>query len=231
MTYKTELHCHSTPVSACGRIPVERLVEMYLEAGYTTVVLTNHFSRYTFNAFVATEMLTWEEKVAYFLSDFEKMKAAGAGKLHVLLGMEFRLDAHAETDFLAYGLDETFLLANSDILEISLKTLSSRVRTVGGLLVQAHPFRNNVLISDPALIDGVEAWNCSDRHPSRNDMAELWADRFSLIKTSGSDLHREYQHIAGGILTDTPITTDGELLSTLRSGRYQLLRGGEPREG
>ena len=216
------------PVSACGRIPVEELAELYLGAGYTTVVLSNHFSRHTFNAPAAAEAVTWEKKVEFFLSDWEKMKALSMGRLHVLLGMEFRLDCHAETDFLVYGLDGRFLLANPHILELDFKSFSALVRESGGLLIQAHPFRNNVVISDPQLIDGAEAWNCSSRHASRNDVAELWADRFSLIKTSGSDLHRTYQQIAGGIETDSPITTDEELLDTLRAGTYRLIRGGDP---
>lgn len=228
MSYQTELHCHSMPVSACGRILPEDLVELYLAAGYHTVVLTNHFSRITFSAPAAEGATEWKDKVQFFLSDHLKMKAAAQGRLHVLLGMEFRLDCHEETDLLVYGLGEAFLLKNSDILQLDLKEFSARIKSAGGLLIQAHPFRDNVVISDPALIDGVEAWNCSSRHASRNDVAEFWADRFSMIKTSGSDLHRSYQTIGGGIVTSAPITSNEELLVALRTGAYQLIRGGEP---
>lgn len=216
------------PVSSCGRILPENIVEMYVAAGYSTVVLTNHFSRHTFRPAVLPETATWEEKVAFFLSDFEKMKAAAGNRLHILMGMEFRLDCQEETDFLVYGLGEAFLLANPDILQLRFKDFSARVREAGGLLIQAHPFRNNVVISDPNFIDGVEAWNCSVGHASRNDVAEFWANRFSLIKTSGSDLHRDWQILGGGIVTDAPITCNEELLATLRGGAYELIRGGEP---
>lgn len=218
------------PVSSCGRIAVEELVELYLAAGYTTVALTNHFNRHTFSAPAALSAVTPEEKVRFFVSDWIKMREAARGRLHVLLGIEFRLDYQEETDFLVYGLGEEFLLANPDILQLKFPAFSALVRESGGLLVQAHPFRNNVVISDPRLIDGVETWNCSSRHASRNDVAEFWADRFSLIKTSGSDLHRNYQTIAGGIETDAPITNDAELISILRGGNYRLLRGGVPAE-
>ncbi|MBQ8340512.1 MAG: PHP domain-containing protein [Clostridia bacterium] len=228
MSFKTELHCHSMPVSSCGRIAAEQLVETYLTAGFTTVVLTNHFSRHTFRTAVMAADATWEEKGSFFLSDFEKMKAAAGDRLHILMGMEFRLDYQEETDFLVYGLGEEFLLSNPDILQLKFKDFSVRVREAGGLLIQAHPFRNNVVISDPTFIDGVEVWNCSVGHASRNDVAEFWANRFSLIKTSGSDLHCDWQIIGGGMETDAPITTDGELLATLRGGKYTLLRGGVP---
>lgn len=228
MSYKTELHCHSMPVSACGRIAATDLVELYLSEGYSSVVLTNHFCHHTFRAPAAADAITWEEKVSFFLSDYEKMRTAAQGRLNVLLGIEFRLDYQEETDFLVYGLGKEFLLANPDILQLKFPEFSERVRSAGGLLIQAHPFRNNVVVSDPNLIDGVETWNCSSRHPSRNDVAEFWAERFSLIKTSGSDLHRTYQTIAGGIETDSPITDNGELLSVLRKGAYSLLCGGVP---
>lgn len=228
MNYQTELHCHSMPVSACGRILPEDLVELYLAAGYHTVVLANHFSRDTFSAPAAERAIEWKDKVEFFLSDFYKMRTEAQGRLHVLLAMEFRLDCHEETDFLVYGLGEDFLLENPDILQLDLKSFSERVKAAGGLLIQAHPFRNNVVVSNPSLIDGVEVWNCSSRHASRNDVAEFWADRFSLIKTSGSDLHRSYQTIGGGIVTSSPITSDEELLVALRTGAYQLIRGGEP---
>ena len=58
------------PVSSCGRILPADIVDMYVAAGYSTVVLTNHFSRHTFRPAAVAENATWEEKVAFFLSDF-----------------------------------------------------------------------------------------------------------------------------------------------------------------
>ena len=52
------MHCHSMPVSACGRIAAEELIELYLAAGYTTVALSNHLNRYTFAAPAAAEAIT-----------------------------------------------------------------------------------------------------------------------------------------------------------------------------
>ena len=34
MEYKYELHCHTGAVSRCGRVEPEKIVEMYVEAGY-----------------------------------------------------------------------------------------------------------------------------------------------------------------------------------------------------
>ena len=46
--YKTELHCHTGDTSLCGRATAEELLERYLEKGYSTVVVTDHFCKMTF---------------------------------------------------------------------------------------------------------------------------------------------------------------------------------------
>ncbi|MBQ8907533.1 MAG: hypothetical protein IJY71_02990 [Clostridia bacterium] len=232
MGYKTELHCHSMPASSCGRMDAEALIERYTAAGYTTLTLTNHLSHVNFAASPEAEGLTdWQAQIDFFLADYEALKAAARGRLYILLGIEFRLDCHEETDFLVYGLGRDFLLASPDILSLDFPSFSRRVREAGGLLIQAHPFRNNVVISDPRLLDGIEVYNASARHPSRNDIAALWADRFSLIKTAGSDLHRPNQTVGCGIETAVPIQTEKALLDTLRRGAYTLLCEGTPAEG
>ena len=79
----------------------------------------------------------------------------------------------------------------------------------------------------PELLDGVEVYNGSTSHDSRNDIALMWAERHGLIKTSGSDYHNvELGLISGGIVTDEPIRTNSELLDILRTGRYTML--GDP---
>ena len=46
MVFKTELHAHSEECSECACFPAEKVAEDYIKAGYTTLVLTNHFKRY-----------------------------------------------------------------------------------------------------------------------------------------------------------------------------------------
>ena len=48
MEYKYELHCHTGAVSRCGRVEPEKIVEMYVEAGYNGIVVTDHYSPMTF---------------------------------------------------------------------------------------------------------------------------------------------------------------------------------------
>ena len=230
MKFKTELHCHST-VSRCGKVEPEALVEMYVNAGYHTLVLTDHINEQTFSP--ANTRYTggedWQEKIDFFLTGYERAKAAAKGRLHVLWAVEV-CRAGTRSDFLVYGLDEQFLRANPDICEGKDDEFFPRLRKSEAMIFQAHPFRNNITITKPDLLDGVEVYNAHPRQASRNDFAELWAERFHLRGISGSDLHYAEYAPGGGILTDAPITTIEELLAVLRAGHYELVREGAPGE-
>ena len=230
MNYKTELHCHSSLVSACGKISPAEIIEKYVAAGDTSLVLTEHLNSKTFKSDKYTgDPDSWKEKIDYFFAGYETLKKEAAGRLHILLGAELRIH-HSEklyygvSDFLCYGLTKEFLYENSDILDLCFKDFSKRIRGAGILLYQAHPFRNYMCVMPPSLLDGIEVYNCNPAHDSRNDVADLWADRFGLPKISGSDIHRARYLAAGGIVTESPITTNEELLTVLRNGNYSLIR-------
>ena len=226
MGYKTELHCHSGVVSACGHLSPERLIERYLEHGYTTLVITDHLSRYTFDRTNYQGGEDWNEKVDFFMSSYRLLQNAAKGRINVLLGMEARLHKQHATDFLVYGVTEEFLRAHTGLLSYHLKDFSAAIRDAGLLLVQAHPFRNHMTVTKPGLLDGVEVYNGHVKQTSafRNQMAATWAEHYDLIPTSGSDLHTEDMMISGGIETAEPITSNEQLLAVLRSRDYTILR-------
>ncbi len=224
MSYKTELHCHSAGVSACARIAPADIAEKYLAAGYTTVVLTNHLSFVTFSPDNYHGSYDWQEKMDFFLAGYHALKEAAGNRLNVLLGAEIRLYKHEATDYLVYGLTEDFLRTHPGILDTDFPVFSQCVRAAGLFLVQAHPFRNHMVVTEPSLLDAIETYNGNKHCASRNDMAEIWAERFHMRKTSGSDLHRPADDACAGIRTETPITTNEELLAVLRSGNYTLIQ-------
>lgn len=226
MTYKTELHLHSAEGSACGKATAEEIVKVYLEAGYTTLVLTNHFSPFTYKCSrYDYSHFTPEQKVEYHINAYHTLKEAAKGKLNVLFGMEL-YPLERDCDHLIYGMTEDFLRAHPDLMEKPFPETSALVREAGMILCQAHPFRNNMKVGDPALLDGFEAYNAHTAD-FRNELAAKWADEFSLIKVGGSDYHGSHHKAESGILTDFPITSNEELLEVLRNGNYKMLNKGE----
>lgn len=210
----------------CADITPDVIVEKMLRCGYTSVVLTNHLSRHTYakGASHYTGRDDWQEKLDYYFAGVKALQKAADGRLHVLWGVEICMGETSATDYLIHGLDETFYRANPDLLQTDVKTLSARVREAGGLLYQAHPFRNNMTVTSPALLDGIEVFNAHPKHDSRNDIAALWAEKFSLRGIAGSDLHHPEHDPTSGILTDAPIKSNEALLAVLKSGAYELIR-------
>ena len=226
MSFKTELHCHCTAVSACGRITPTEIVENYVKAGYTSLVITDHISRDTFQSGNYLGAPDWDAKVDFFLRSYRALQEAAKGRLNILLGAEVRIDSHAAADYLLYGVTEEFLRKAGCLHHFHLADLSRVARENGVLLVQAHPFRNYMVVTPPALLDGVEVFNASPTHaPIRCELAKLWAEHYGLIQTSGSDLHAPRpSQIAGGIETDEPITSNEQLLEVLKSRNYRILQ-------
>lgn len=225
MKYKTELHCHSAEVSDCAKADAETIVRCYVAAGYTSVVLSNHLSKFTYkNKRFDHSALPWDEKIDYFMAGYHKLCRAAEGKLHIILGCELRSNQN-DNDYQIYGITEEFLRAVPDMMDVKMSELSKKVREAGMLLYQCHPFRNGMRVTDPALLDGLEVYNGHIGQQSRNDIAYLWAEKFHLRMSSGSDFHQEWHAIDGGIETDFPITDTRLLLDTLKSGNYTLIRG------
>ena len=125
-------------------------------------------------------------------------------------------------DYLVYGMDEEFLLAHPELHHMDLKTFSKFARENGLLLIQAHPFRNKMTIMNPKYLDGVEVYNGHPKHDSRNQLADMYAQRYGLLRTSGSDFHHPNSVEAGGIITEEPITSVAQIITALRSGDCTL---------
>ena len=224
--YKYELHCHTGDVSLCAKISPEDLLRRYVAAGYNGLVITNHFSPMTF---WRSGMLQTKKEVERYLSAYYRLRDAAGEGFTVLLGLELRHYATAN-DYLVYGVEEDWLKAQPNMLLWGEKKMSRRVHAQGYLVYQAHPFRPFIYRCDPALLDGVEVFN-GHTGDAENAAALQWARQRHMPMSSGSDTHTETDPIGGGILTETPIRSNADLLQSLRDGAFTLLKNGVPDGG
>ncbi|MBQ7542097.1 MAG: hypothetical protein IJT44_07390 [Clostridia bacterium] len=221
LPYLYETHVHSSEVSRCGHVGAADVVRRYIDAGYNGLVLTDHINHSTFRNMPDAP---WDEKVTHFLEGWRRAcetAAALCADFSVLLGAELRLDG-ADNDYLLFGVDAAFLRAHPDLMQMEFAQMADCVHDAGLLLVQAHPFREDMTIVDWKKLDGVEAFNGNPGHESNNPIAEAWAERHGLLKTSGNDYHGDFGEKLGGIRTDEPIRDNAALLDALKSGRYEL---------
>lgn len=222
MPYKTELHCHTSDFSPCAKQNGAEKAQFYIDAGYDTVVVTNHFTaNYSDSA-------DFEPFVRRFFRAGEIMRDAAADRLNVITGIELRF-RDSINDYLVFGMTEEMLLGLSDIFDMGIGNFHAWAMDHDVIVIQAHPFRNGMTVVDHGCLDGAEVYN-GEAGDIANSTAKFWAEQCSakhpgFIITSGSDHHRADQVPTGGIETEIPITTMDELCTVLRSGEYTLLRG------
>ena len=212
------MHCHTGCTSRCGRVEPERIVELYKEKGYSGIVVTDHYSPLTF-------IPNWnpQKQIDFYLEGYRRMKAAAGDDFTVLLGMELRHYASGN-DYLIYGVTEDFLYNAGNLMMKSVRQMRKFCDENGWLLYQAHPFRPYIVrVGVMKYLDGVEVYNgkCND---TENAKSFEWAKENGKLMVSGSDFHTEKNLAKGGIITETPIKSNDDLLSVLKSGQFTLVR-------
>ena len=212
--FLTETHMHTVPGSPCAKVMPEDAVESYIDSGYSTIVITNHFCRDCRNIYRLDDDKEW---IDHFLLGYRNAHIAAKGRIHVLLGMEIRFDENAN-DYLVYGPTADDLYAIPDMYSWKLGQFHQYAALHGWMILQAHPFRNGMSVIASDQVDGIEVFNGNPRHDSRNDIAVGWANKFQLLRTAGSDFHQPEDLARGGLLTTTPITTIEELQQAIRNG-------------
>ena len=137
--------------------------------------------------------------------------------------MEIRYFA-TTNDFLVYGIDEDFVRKNGNMLFKGPRRFYELVKASGGLVIQAHPYRQYVHRANPKYIDGCEIFNAKDRDKDFNKKAQAWAEKKGFkIVTGGADFHRESQKAnASGIITEEKIRNNSDLVRILKSGEYKI---------
>lgn len=220
--YKVEMHAHTSQTSNCAKVGAADLIEAYINAGYDTVVITDHMSTHTYYRF--KQHLSWDKKVDIFMKGYNTAKAAANGRINVLLGMELRFDTNtSENDYLVYGITEEFLRKNHRLLNMKISEFSKIAKKNNFLIYQAHPFRVGMKVTNPEYLNGVEVNNGCVRHNSNNKVAQIWAEENNLKMISGSDYHQIGDEAKGGIIVHKNITNNEDLLSALNENNYSLI--------
>ena len=220
--YLYETHLHTVETSACARTPGSEYPAYYKALGYSGIFVTDHF----FNGSCAIHNTgNWEEMVNAFCRGYEAAKKAGdAIGFPVFFGWEANFEGD---EYLIYGLDKQWLLDHPDILSYSRTKQYDEVRKSGGLVVQAHPFRErsylNAIRLNPDTCDAMEGYNAFNE-PYQNGNAELYCTRNNIFMTAGTDLHRIgsiNEHGPYGMQFDRPLNCEADYVRAIlnREGR------------
>ena len=222
--YLTELHLHTKESSACSNIPAKEMIEAYKKKGYSTIVVTDHCSK---GKMKRLGNISWKQKMDYVFNGFDIAKEYGEDLgLNILLGVEITLH-QINSDYLVYGIDKDFLYNNEKIYEYSLPELYNLCHQNNCILVQAHPFRDNIELAPLEYVDGVEIFNGCHDEVSRNEKAEEYGVSTNKILTSGSDFHNLEDLARGGIVTQEEIKDINQLVKVLKNREYKVIKDGK----
>ena len=221
--YKYELHLHTSEGDLCAFSTGSECVRLYRDAGYDGIVVTNHYFS-TFFDWFADELRGKDHRgiIDRFLRGYYNARNEGE-KLGftVLVGAEVRF-GDCVNDYLIYGVDETFFYSAPLLNELGGVKELAGILPKDALIVQAHPFRNDMLIRKPDCLFGIEGYNGGNESIS-NELAKAYAAHYGKPMTSGSDFHCRDHLARGGIATSRKISTASDLSEVLRSGNYTLI--------
>lgn len=215
MGYLYETHLHTCEGSKCGRLHGEDYISYLIDRGYSGLIVTDHF----FNGNTSVDSgLSWEERVSIYCSGYERALRASEGTdFTVMFGVEFNF---IKDEYLLYGIDKQWLLDNECIMKMTRHELFDAVHKAGGIMVQAHPFRERDYLSSiklsPDTADCIEVYNAANS-ANMNALAFEYCVRLGLPMTSGSDIHDYRPGAMGGMLFEKKINSIEDYINAVMS--------------
>lgn len=187
LIYRYETHLHTKEASACSSCWAEDYIDLYQKLGYSGIIVTDHF--YHGNTCIPRD-LPWSEWVDRFCLGYEHAKEEGDKKnFQVFFGWEENFNGD---EYLIYGLDKEWLHRHPEMLSWNQQEQFDVVRKDGGLVVQAHPFRERDYLREinlhPNQVDAMEVANLGNQC-YMDTLAYEYCNRNGIIMTSGSDMH------------------------------------------
>ena len=186
--YRFELHAHSNPVSSCSEFHCCELSQNLIDDGFDGVALTNH---------LRSSELSSRDYAEFYLKDYYDLKKYAGDNLSVCLGVEICfLENH--NDYLVYGVDENDIEKYISYLHKGIDVFYKEIKNVKNIILQAHPFRDGMVLSNPKSVDGIEVFNLHAGHNSRISTAAKYARENKMIISGGVDFHHPWQrgHLA-----------------------------------
>ena len=227
MKYIYETHMHTKEASACSGTEAREFIKYMSGLGYSGIIITDHF--FNGNSCVPKD-LPWEKRVEMYCSGYKHALEEAQrinSDLVVMFGIEYNFQGD---EFLLYGVDEKWLLANPDILEKDRFEVYKSVKDYGGMMIQAHPYRERGYLSaihlTPSVCDGVEVYN-SGNPDYQNSLAYDYAVEKNFRMSSGSDIHNPGQNEMGGMCFDHKINSVEEYVQAFlnNEGTPVFMRG------
>lgn len=228
-----ETHMHTKEASACARCSGDEMARAYKEAGYAGVIVTDH--NWGGNTCV-DRSLPWEEWLDLFFTGYDNAKKTGDEiGLQVFRGYEA---GYGGPEFLIYGLEKEDMKKHPEIKTASPEEQYKLVKELGGMVIQAHPYREEWYIDKvrlfPDCVDGAETINAthssskstSHNKPVFDERAVVYAKEHEFPQTAGSDQHSTFL-FGGGVAFPTKLESIQDYIKRIINKEDYVLTNGE----
>lgn len=222
-TYKYEMHVHTT--LSGGGAPIRDHIDALIEKGYTGMVVTNHF--YAGDTRV-DRALSWEDFVGAYRKDYlYGLEYARQKDFDLLFGIEEFVGGGRE--ILIYGITPYLLETHPELKNAEAEKYAEIIHRAGGLVYQAHPYRDRDYIQIPFpldcldKLDGIESYNAANKS-EWNEQAEKLAKAKGFACIGGSDGHSTDSVGRSGIATKERIKSNKDLIKILKNGEYTIIK-------
>jgi len=231
--YKYETHLHTCEASACAKNSALEILTACKEHGYSGAFITNH--AWGGNTCI-DRSLDWEEWIRQYAAPYyASQEWSLKNDFPVFFGLEAGFNG---TEFLIYGVSPEYLIAHPEFKTADIPTQYRLVHEAGGMVIHAHPFREEFYIPEirlfPEYVDGVEGINATHSNhlskahndPKFDTLAIEYANKHNLPMTAGSDIHTTLV-FGGGILTKEKINSSRDFMDLIKSDKMYLLTNGD----
>ena len=214
-----DTHVHSKGISRCCRLTAPEVIKAAIDAGINGLVLTNHYQKYYVTDGDAAGF------AARYMAEYRYARACGEELgIPVLFGIEVTLHQHKDAHVLIFGVDEEFVLRYPTIYDMSIADLAAIVHEIGGVLVQAHPYRRVPNLVDCTYLDGIEI-NCHPGYEGTHfDEVLAVARAHGLMLTAGGDYHADTRRPFCGMYLPDSITDTVALAEYVRKAKEVTLQ-------
>ena len=218
--FKTETHLHVSEVSPCSELTAEEMMNLYHEAGYKTVFVSDHLMQCYCDSLGD---IPWADKMTIFLSGYYKAKKIGeALGMNILMSAELAF-VGSPNHYLVYGISKEFLCAYPDLCKMSPDEFYKVAKEHSIFVSEAHPNRDKICFPTPDCVDAFEVCNTNPRHDDYSDENKTLAKEHNLYMTGGSDAHQPCDIARGGIATEQEIKSAEEFIAIIKSGNFEIL--------
>ncbi len=214
--FKGNLHAHTSPASPCGRVRLERVIELYEKAGFDFLSISDH-QQYT-KVYVPTSLciipgIEWNSRNK----------------------MQDRMVVNYENHLGFYNLEIT-RLESTTIYHTPMEAIASVVEP-GTLVVINHPnwlvphhYSEERLFELAPVADGVEIYNAViDRHPGSADATMKWdrmlSEKGPILGFASDDSHLEGDIGKACIVVNAEEKSSQTIFSGIKAGRFYCSTG------